>query len=295
MEPGINYFRQATREVPLNVTYRVYMSKRGPGMGYTYIAHFFSVMLVYRGQVQSSINGKPVILNAGDIRIFLQDDLHHFRCLSPDTRYVQISLKPEFLDFSKEQFLYRRFIQPLREKKLDCPRLLHPGDEGYEAVYQQIHRLDPTKEGQDGYTAELFSIGISLCTALLPYCTTGEPVSYPLEDAVRTCLKYMSDHSHEKITLEQLAELVHLHPNYLCTVFKDYTGKTIFDHLTKQRLRRAAIRLRSTRLPVQQIAENTGFPSISFFTRKFRAVYGCSPTQYRKNYGHLYPEIEDDE
>lgn len=31
-----------------------------------------------------------------------------------------------------------------------------------------------------------------------------------------------------------------MHPNYLCTVFKSYTGKTIFDHLTKQRLRRAS-------------------------------------------------------
>lgn len=295
MEPTTTYYRPASQEFPFHVTYRVYSSQPSQNLGFTYIAHFFSVLLVYRGELLTSINGTPYYMKAGDIRVFLQDDLHHFRCNAPDTRYVQISLTPQALDFPKDQYLYRHFVGPLSEKKLNCPRLLQPGDEGYEALYRQMHRLDHNREGQLSYDAELFSIAISLCTALIPYCTTATPVSYPLEDAVRTCLKFMRDHSSEKITLEQMAELVHLHPNYLCTIFKDYTGKTIFDHLIRQRLRRASRRLRNTQLPVQQIAEDAGFPSISFFTRKFRAIYGCTPTQFRKKYGQIYPEIEDEE
>jgi len=295
MEPTITYYRHATQELPLNVTYRVYSTSSSQNPGFTYLAHYFSVLLVYRGELLTSINGKPRLLEAGDIRIFLRDDLHLFRCNAPDTRYVQISLSPKLLQFSEDQYLYRRFVQPLNEKKLDCPRLLRPGNEGYDEIFQLMHKLDHTKEGQESYNGTLFSVAISLCTSLLPYCTTGAPVSYPMEDAVRTCLKYMSDHSAEKITLEQMAELVHLHPNYLCTVFKEYTGKTIFDHLTRQRLRRASKKLRNTTQPVQQIAESSGFPSISFFTRKFRAVYGCTPTQFRKKYGHIYPELDDEE
>ena len=294
MEPSMNYFRQRTKEIPINVTYRINSSTPSQNPGFTYIAHFFSVLLVYRGQVLTSIGGNLTPLNPGDIRIFLQDDLHHFRCNAPDTRYVQISLSKDFLNFPKEQYLYQHFVDPLIKKQLVCPRILHPGDPGYKEIYPLMHRLDHTREGQESYQAELISLAVSLCTTLLPYCTTGKTVSYPTEDAVRTCLKYMSDHSHEKITLEELAELVHLHPNYLCSVFKDYTGKTIFDHLTRQRLRRASVRLCTTRLPVQQIAEEAGFPSISFFTRKFRTVYKCTPTQFRKNHGHLYPELEDE-
>lgn len=295
MEPSITYYRQSTKELPLNVTYRINSAMPSSNVGFTYVAHFFSVLLIYRGEVVTGINSRPVTLKAGDIRIFLQDDLHFFRANHPDTRYVQIGLNQQFLELPKEQYLYQRFVQPIMEKRLDCPRILHPGDEGYEEIYRQMHRLDHTREGQDSYAADLISIAISLCTALIPLCTTGTSVSYPAEDAIRTCLKFMSAHSHEKITLEQMAQLVHLHPNYLCKVFKDYTGKTIFDHLTKQRLRRASKKLRTTRLPVQQIAESCGFPSISFFTRKFRAVYGCTPTQFRKKYGHSYPELEDEE
>jgi len=294
MEPSATYYRTPTPELPLYVTYRAYTGRGAPGLGYTYITHYFSILLVYRGQVQTSISGKPVVLEAGDIRIFLKGDLHHFHCIVPDTRYVQLSLRPRFLNFPQDQLISVRFAQPLAEGTLDCPRLLRPGDEGYDAIYSQMHRLDLTREGQDNYNAELFSIAVSLCCGLLPYCNTGKPVSYPIEDAVRTCLKYMSVHSDEKITLEQLAQLVHLHPNYLCTIFKNYTGKTIFQHLTSQRLRRASRQLCNTQLPVQQIAEANGFPSISFFTRKFRASYGCTPTQFRKTYGHIYPEIEED-
>lgn len=296
MEPTANFFRLSSPELPMHVTYRVARFSTPPSRtpSFTYVAHYFSVLLVYRGEVLTSIFGKPEVLSPGDIRVFLQDDLHLFQSLSTDTRYVQISLTPNLFGFPKEHFFYQHFVGPLANKELDCPRLFHPGDEGYDGLYQQMHRLDNTREGQDSYTAELFAIATALCIALLPYCRTGKPVSYPIEDSVRACLKYMSDHSNEKITLEQLAEVAHMHPNYLCAVFKNYTGKTIFDHLTKQRLRRAARKLRSTRQPIQEIAETSGFPSLSFFNRKFRAVYGCSPSEYRRKYANLYPLDEDD-
>ncbi len=293
MEPIRNFFRRASPELPIHVTYRVLDSRPSDNPGFTYVAHYFSVLLVYRGEVLTSIAGKPQVLSAGDIRIFLKDDLHLFRSQAPDTRYVQISMTPKLFLFPKEQFFYSKFVKPLKKGKLDCPRLLRPGDRGYDDIYTLMDRLDQSKEGKDAYDAELFSIAISLCTTLLPYCKTGTPVSYPTEDVVRTCLKYMSDHSSEKITLETLAELVHLHPNYLCSVFKAYTGKTIFDHLTRQRLRRASRMLRSTQLPVQQVAEQCGFPSISFFSRKFHAICGYTPTQYRKKFSNVLLEDEE--
>lgn len=279
MEPSANFFRLSSPELPMQVTYRVYQTSTPPSRkpGFTYVARYFSVLLVYRGEVLTSISGKPLLLSPGDIRVFLQDDLHLFQSVSMDTRYVQISLSANLFGFPKEHFFYQRFVGPLANKELDCPRLFRPGDEGYDGLYQQMHRLDNTREGQDSYTAELSAIATSLCTALLPYCRTGKPASYPTEDAVRACLKYMSVHGSEKVTLEQLAEVTHMHPNYLCTVFKNYTGKTVFDHLTRQRLRRASRQLRSTRHPIQQIAEASGFPSLSFFNRKFRKIYGYTP------------------
>ena len=284
MEPSTSYYRQKSKDLPLHVTYRVYSSAPSQNPGFTYVAHFFSVLLVYRGQLLTSVGGKQILLNPGDIRIFLQGDLHHFRCNAPDTRYVQISLTKDFLDFPKEQYLYRHFVDPLTKKQLSCPRILKPGEPGYKELYQQMHRLDHTREQQSSYDADLVSIAISLCTALLPHCTTGAPITYPTEDAIRTCLKYMSDHSHEKITLEEMAALVHLHPNYLCALFKSYTGQTLFDYLVRFRVETAAQLLKNEELSISSVCELVGIHSESHFYRKFKEIMGISPKAYAKQH-----------
>ncbi len=293
MIPTHNHFRFASPELPIYVTYRILNGKHYTTPGDTYVARYFSVLLVYRGEVQTSIGGESIVLLPGDIRIFLKGDLHLFRCQAPDTRYLQVSFDPRLLSaFPKESYFYKRFTAPLRAGILDCPRLLHPGDPGYDEIFSQVDRLDVDREGQESYDATVLSVAISVCTALIPYCTTGQPASDSAEDVVRTCLQYMSQNGGKPITLEEMAALVHLHPNYLCTVFKKHTGRTVFEHLTRQRLRLAARRLQSTKKPVHQIAESCGFSSISFFNRKFRKIYGMTPLAYRKKYAHQ-PVFDD--
>ena len=85
---------------------------------------------------------------------------------------------------------------------------------------------------------------------------------------------------------------MHLHPNYVCAVFKKATGISFFEHLSRYRINRAARFLRSTKDPVNEIAERCGFHSASFFCRKFAQYYGMSPSAYRKNFSReISPEF----
>jgi AraC-like DNA-binding protein len=295
MEPTATYYRQPTPELPIYVTYRVINSRRSTHPAPIYIAHYFSILLVYRGEVETSVSGKPVFLQPGDMRIFLQGDLHTFRSCAPDTRYVQISFRPRLFNFPENQYFHQKFVQPLADSTLDCPRILHPGDPAYAPLFAQMDRLDHTREEQEYYPCEIFSVAISLCTALIPFCTTTSATGNSLETTIRTCLKFIANEGYKKITLEQIAEQVHLHPNYLCAVFKNYTGMTIFDYLTRQRLRRATRLLLSTEMPIRQVAESCGFPSASFFSRKFSQFYKITPLAYRKkNTYHYFPEEEEE-
>ena len=63
--------------------------------------------------------------------------------------------------------------------------------------------------------------------------------------------EYIDTNYSEKITLEGLARLVHLHPNYLCKLFKTYTGQTAFQQLMRIRLEKAAalLRIAAARFP----------------------------------------------
>ena len=60
------------------------------------------------------------------------------------------------------------------------------------------------------------------------------------------------------------------------------TGQKPTEFIRTIRLRRAAELLREGRLSITEITYDTGFSSVSYFSRCFRAMYGVSPTQWGK-------------
>ena len=109
----------------------------------------------------------------------------------------------------------------------------------------------------------------------------GETVLKKSED-VKLCIQYMEDNYGRKITLKELANLVHMTPNYFCNYFKKQTGLTPFTQLNSIRVRRASKILRNTETSIAEIAEACGYENVSFFIRKFKEIRGCTPSVYRK-------------
>jgi YesN/AraC family two-component response regulator len=82
-------------------------------------------------------------------------------------------------------------------------------------------------------------------------------------------------------TLKELADRVHLHPNYLSTLFREVTGMTFSDYLTRQRLNMAKRLLLCTDKKIYTIAEETGFSTARYFIKVFRDFEGVTPKEFR--------------
>jgi AraC-like DNA-binding protein len=65
-------------------------------------------------------------------------------------------------------------------------------------------------------------------------------------------------------------------------MFKQVMRVTPHQFILRSRLREAALRLKTTRDEVLQIALNTGFGDLSNFNHAFRAEFGMSPTRYAR-------------
>ncbi len=83
-----------------------------------------------------------------------------------------------------------------------------------------------------------------------------------------------------EISLASAAALAYMTPNAFCRFFKSRTNKTFFQFLIELRLEHACQLLSSTELPIAEIAEKSGFNSISNFNRQFKVQKGISPSQY---------------
>ncbi|MGO4537890.1 response regulator transcription factor [Paenibacillus sp. 2TAB19] len=94
--------------------------------------------------------------------------------------------------------------------------------------------------------------------------------------------KLIADRYHLPITVEDIAKEVFLSPNYVRSIFKDKTGETILDYLTRIRMGHASELLKDRSLKVREIAHKVGYENVSYFCSVFQKHKGSTPNEYRK-------------
>ncbi|WP_308638784.1 AraC family transcriptional regulator [Paenibacillus silvisoli] len=100
-------------------------------------------------------------------------------------------------------------------------------------------------------------------------------------DEIVALQHYMRAHIGEPLKLEELAQLVHWSPNYLCRMFKAHTNLSPMAYLQQLRMTEAEKLLLFTDFPVFEIAEMLGYEDASYFARLFRRHHGRAPSAYR--------------
>ncbi len=96
-------------------------------------------------------------------------------------------------------------------------------------------------------------------------------------------LVFIQQHLDEELPLEALARVAHFSPYHFHRIFRGMVGESLKEHIRRLRLERAAQRLKHTDRSVLEIALEAGFQTHEAFTRAFRTLLGCSPSQFRSD------------
>lgn len=99
----------------------------------------------------------------------------------------------------------------------------------------------------------------------------------------RAC-RFMHASYDRKVTLAEVAELVHMSPSAFSRFFRRAMGRTLTDYLNELRVGAACRLLVETDLPVTEIASRAGYHNLSHFNRQFRRRKGVAPRAYRVAY-----------
>ncbi|GAB6929295.1 response regulator [Paenibacillus sp. JCM 10914] len=99
---------------------------------------------------------------------------------------------------------------------------------------------------------------------------------------VQEALEYVDGSLHEPVSLKEVAEALHLNSSYFSVLFKDQTGITFSEYLTRRRVQRAKELLAGTSLSVAEISERVGYQTAKYFVKVFRDHESVSPSQYRQ-------------
>lgn len=143
--------------------------------------------------------------------------------------------------------------------------------------------LPPQEEARERLAQ---SISMPETTALVMdfarQCALAVQPEKPRSKAVNLAVEYIRRHFAETISLEQVAAEVYLNPEYFSRVFKEEMGVTFVNFLTELRLKHSVRLLESTALRVQDVAQQVGYPNVSYFSTTFKKRYGMSPYEYRR-------------
>ncbi len=86
----------------------------------------------------------------------------------------------------------------------------------------------------------------------------------------------------ENLSLNVLAEEIHMNPYYFSSFFKKNTGENFKDYVNRVRIEHAVPMLISTDKKTYEIAEKVGFGDIRMFNAAFMKIYRETPGSYRK-------------
>ncbi|SFB22823.1 AraC-type DNA-binding protein [Cohnella sp. OV330] len=100
-------------------------------------------------------------------------------------------------------------------------------------------------------------------------------------DILRAALAYIDDHFQRNITIQELADLTHMHPNYFIRLSKKHFGTTPIQYVNRKRIDKVKWLLASTDLTLSAIGEQAGIPDSSYLSKLFKSTTGLSPTHYK--------------
>jgi AraC family transcriptional regulator of arabinose operon len=109
-----------------------------------------------------------------------------------------------------------------------------------------------------------------------------------LDPRIRKALRLLSEEPAEPFRVAELARRCGLSESRFAHLFREQTGQTPRQAWEEQKMRLARELLRYSSLSISEIAPRVGFDDPFYFSTRFRANTGMSPTQYRAE-GAAYP------
>jgi AraC-like DNA-binding protein len=101
-------------------------------------------------------------------------------------------------------------------------------------------------------------------------------------DRVEAAKSYFASRLGERLSLHEVARVVHTSPFHFARIFQERTGVPVHRYLTHLRLRAALERLAGGASDLTGLALELGFSSHSHFADTFRREFGCTPSDIRR-------------
>lgn len=100
----------------------------------------------------------------------------------------------------------------------------------------------------------------------------------------KAMMHFVANNYQNQITLNDIAASGNISKSLCNTLFHQYVGESPINYLMHLRSRKVAELLRAGKMPMTEIAAQTGFGGVSYMSETFKKFFEQSPRDYRKQW-----------
>lgn len=123
---------------------------------------------------------------------------------------------------------------------------------------------------------------VTIIQALVAYMLTNEWVAPEKSEFIRHMDEFIANNLSKTITVDDICAEFHIRRTRLYSVASEYLDCSIAKYIRKQRIEHACRMLRTTDLPITEIAYAVGFSDYGHFSHVFQQNCNMSASHYRR-------------
>ncbi|MGN1022510.1 MAG: helix-turn-helix domain-containing protein, partial [Lachnospiraceae bacterium] len=236
---------------------------------------FYAFLYVTYGSIRISLGNEPHLYQRNDL-LLLSPGRKALLQAQEDCELMILGLSSSFLEDHLNMPLFST-----------CDSTLHPEQDYLPLKKQLFLTADLYAKNDSGISYTL----LGSCYLILGELQRlfGDAVAPKSQEnkyssRVRAIADYIDQNYMEPLTLPDLAGKFYLTPQYLSAFFRENFHTTFKNYLNDQRLFYSLRDLRSTNLPISEVALQNGFSSFSAYRKNFVRRYGMTPSEFRTSH-----------
>lgn len=241
------------------------------------------LLYIRKGNAVLQIKEQQYPIHTGDVILISPGSVHMVNGDHSPFSFTAVVFLPELIHSFTDDRIEAQYISPMINWQFNHSPVFS-NNRVIQSCMQQIIQAEQIRG--DGYELTVKIRILEILQEIYQYIKDFRTDDITVDERSRllkAMVVYLHEHENMAVHLEEMAETFHLSKGHLCRFFRDLTKMTIIEYLNYYRISRSIYKLKHTDLSISEIAQQTGFPNISYFNRTFRKYMHQSPGQFRKN------------
>lgn len=251
-------------------------------------------IVVQTGEIWFFADDTKLRLSAGQGILINQNIMHSVHPVDKNVSTILYTLEfhPSFLFGYGNPMMSSKFLSPVLHSSALKIIKLHQEDSWHQKLLDAVNHIISVNQTKKfgfelvtkSYLCQLWSFLLEKAIPENLSINSQAPISLD-ENRVKAGLMYIQEHYSEHITLEQLADFIHVSKSECCRCFKRILQFSPFEYIMRFRILEAATLIQQndpSAHTISSLAFSVGFNNTSYFNKLFKQYLYCTPSEYKR-------------